>query len=310
MAHVLQAYLLLCSRDPRSACARRARCWRAPPRCRPTSASALHLAAIDAVLDDDYERAKARLGELLRQQPRDVLALQVAHSLDYVTGDAARHARPRRGGAAGVVGATCPATTRCWRCTPSASRRAASTSAPRRPRAPRWRSNPLDARAHHVMAHVFEMTERADAGVRWMHDARRALGRRQRRGDALLVAPGAVPPRAGPARPRAGVVRPHVRAGRSTRGRRPDRRLGAALARRAARRRRRARAGPSWPPPGRRTSTTLLQLQRPARDARIRRRARLGARAAPRARARRRASRGRRATARRRASSACRRAAR
>ena len=30
--------------------------------------------------------------------------------------------------------------------------------------------NPFDARAHHVMAHVFEMTERADAGVRWMNE--------------------------------------------------------------------------------------------------------------------------------------------
>jgi tetratricopeptide (TPR) repeat protein len=30
--------------------------------------------------------------------------------------------------------------------------------------------NPADVRAHHVMAHVFEMTERADAGVRWMDE--------------------------------------------------------------------------------------------------------------------------------------------
>ena len=27
-----------------------------------------------------------------------------------------------------------------------------------------------DARAHHVLAHVYEMTERADAGVHWMHE--------------------------------------------------------------------------------------------------------------------------------------------
>jgi hypothetical protein len=30
--------------------------------------------------------------------------------------------------------------------------------------------NPLDARAHHVMAHVFEMTARVGAGVRWMSE--------------------------------------------------------------------------------------------------------------------------------------------
>jgi tetratricopeptide (TPR) repeat protein len=30
--------------------------------------------------------------------------------------------------------------------------------------------NPFDARAHHALAHVFEMTGRAAAGVQWMHD--------------------------------------------------------------------------------------------------------------------------------------------
>ena len=49
-----------------------------------------HLAAIAAMLGDDYERAKTLLGELLRLHPRDALALQVAHSFDYVTGDAER----------------------------------------------------------------------------------------------------------------------------------------------------------------------------------------------------------------------------
>jgi hypothetical protein len=40
----------------------------------------LHLAAIDAVLGDDYERAKARLPSCSASHPRDVLALQVAHA--------------------------------------------------------------------------------------------------------------------------------------------------------------------------------------------------------------------------------------
>jgi hypothetical protein len=40
-------------------------------------------------------------------------------------------------------------------------------------------ANPSDARAHHVMAHVFEMTGRADAGVRWMET--RASGGRHGR---------------------------------------------------------------------------------------------------------------------------------
>ncbi len=90
MAHVLQAYLCLCSRDPA-----RVRVARAPVLARAAGLPAnarerLHLAAIAAALADDYERAKTLLGELLRQHPRDVLALQVAHAFDYITGDVAR----------------------------------------------------------------------------------------------------------------------------------------------------------------------------------------------------------------------------
>jgi len=89
MAHVLQAWLLVCSRDPqrvRSARPTLVRALGLPANER----ERLHLAAIAAALADDYERAKACLGEILPLQPRDVLALQVVHAFDYVTGDAAR----------------------------------------------------------------------------------------------------------------------------------------------------------------------------------------------------------------------------
>ena len=168
MAHVLQAYLLLCSRDPRRVRSARpllARAAGLPANER----ERLHLAAIAAVLADDYERAKARLGELLRRQPRDALALQVAHAFDYVTGDAARmHDR---------VAAVLPA----WSSDLpgyhavlamhafSLEECGAYERAEQAARAA-LALNAFDARAHHVMAHVFEMTERADAGVRWMNE--------------------------------------------------------------------------------------------------------------------------------------------
>ena len=79
IAHVLQDYLLLCSRDPqrvRSAGPVLACATGLPANERERG----HLAAIAAMLGDDYERAKALLGELLRLHPRDALALQVAHS--------------------------------------------------------------------------------------------------------------------------------------------------------------------------------------------------------------------------------------
>src|SRR5437868_2361661 len=62
MAHALQAYLLIGSRDPRRVQSARpvhARAAGLPANRR----ERLHLAAIAAVLDDDYEGAKERLGE-------------------------------------------------------------------------------------------------------------------------------------------------------------------------------------------------------------------------------------------------------
>ena len=168
MAHVLQAYLLVCNRDPRrvrSAQAVLARAAGLPANDR----ERLHLAALAAVLADDYERAKALLGDLLRRQPRDALALQVAHAFDYVTGDVARmHDRVAAvlpvwssglPGYHAVLAMHAFALEECseYELAEQAARSALALS-------------PFDARAHHVMAHVFEMTARAEEGVRWMNE--------------------------------------------------------------------------------------------------------------------------------------------
>ncbi|MGZ5236880.1 MAG: tetratricopeptide repeat protein [Caldimonas sp.] len=166
MAHVLQACLLVCSRDPRrvrSASAVLAGATGLPANDR----ERLYLAALADVLADDYDRAKARLGELLERQPRDLLALQVAHSFDYVTGDIERmHDR---------VAAVLPA----WSselpgyATVLAMHAFSLEESGEYARAEQAAGaalalDPLDARAHHAMAHVFEMTGRAEAGARWM----------------------------------------------------------------------------------------------------------------------------------------------
>ena len=168
MAHVLQAWLLVCSRDPqrvRSARPTLVRALGLPANER----ERLHLAAIAATLADDYERAKACLGEILPLQPRDVLALQVVHAFDYVTGDAARMSDR--------VAAVLPA----WSSDLPGYHAVLAMYAFSLEECGEYEraehvahaalaSNPADARAHHVLAHVFEMTERADAGVRWMDE--------------------------------------------------------------------------------------------------------------------------------------------
>ena len=106
MAHVLHAYLLLSSRDPRRVRLARPVLERAT-RLPANERERLHLAAIAAALDDHYERAKTRWSELLRRHPRDTLGLQVAHAFDYITGDLARMTPARIAHDSADEGATC-----------------------------------------------------------------------------------------------------------------------------------------------------------------------------------------------------------
>ena len=117
----------------------------------------------------DYELATTRLDELLRRHPRDSLALQVANTFDYFIGNAKRMLDR--------VEAVLPA----WPAIMPGYHTLLVTHAfaleecgeyERAEHAARAALdlNPLDVRAHHVMAHVFEMTDRADAGVRWMSE--------------------------------------------------------------------------------------------------------------------------------------------
>jgi tetratricopeptide (TPR) repeat protein len=174
MAHVLEGYLRVSSRDPRRVRSARPMLSRAAA-LPMNSRERLHVAALGAILGDDYEGAKARFGKLLRREPRDVLALQMAHWLDYLAGDVAR-LRDR-------VAAVLPAWSRdlpgygavlamhAFGLEESGEYEHAEQSA----RAA-LALDPHNARAHHAMAHIFEMTGRAEAGVRWMKDNAAAWG--------------------------------------------------------------------------------------------------------------------------------------
>lgn len=168
MTHVLLAWQLLNGRDPaRVRAARplvdRAAALPANPRER------LHVAALRAALDDDFDRMMARLADLLQLAPRDALALQVAHSFDHLVGDEAA--------LLGRVEAVLPA----WsvelpgHAAVLAMHAFALGENGEHGRAERvahdaMAIDPLEPRAHHVMAHVFEMTRRPEPGLRWMHE--------------------------------------------------------------------------------------------------------------------------------------------
>ena len=167
MAHLLQGYLLVCGRDPRRVGLARPVLARAAA-LRANSRERRHLAALAAAIDGDYEAAKAHLGDVLDTHPRDALALHVAHAFDYVTGDIARlHDR---------VTAVLPA----WSADLPGYHAVLAMHAfgleecgeyERAEEAARdaLAQNPANARAHHVMAHVFEMTGRTGEGLRWMN---------------------------------------------------------------------------------------------------------------------------------------------
>jgi hypothetical protein len=168
MAHVLRAYLSLCSRDP--ARVREARAALAHAASLPaTPHEQLHLAGIGAALADDFESFNAILQMLLAQYPRDILALQVGHAVDYATGDiegmAARVAAVLPAWSPGVPGYHAVLAMQAFSLGESGRFEAAADLSQRA-----LELNASDVRAHHARTHVFEMTGNAAAGDRWMRD--------------------------------------------------------------------------------------------------------------------------------------------
>ena len=176
MAHVLRAWLLLSGRDLERI--RSARPVLARAACLPVNErERLHLSAIRAVIDDDYERAKERLGDILRVHPHDLLALQVAHSFDYLTGDI-DCLRARVQSLLPAWSSDMPGYHALLAMHAFSLEECGEYERAERAALDALALNPDDARAHHVMAHVFEMTDRADKGIRWMneHKAGWAMG--------------------------------------------------------------------------------------------------------------------------------------
>jgi hypothetical protein len=168
MAHVLRAYLSLLSRDV--ARVRQARSAHARAATLPaTRRERLHVAAIGAGLVDDFDTVKAILHRLLEEFPRDVLALQVGHSLDYVTGDIdameTRIATVLPAWSKSVPGYHAVLAMEAFSLVEGVRYMDAEDRGLRS-----LDLEPFDARAHHALTHVYEMTGNAAAGERWMRD--------------------------------------------------------------------------------------------------------------------------------------------
>jgi hypothetical protein len=165
-AQVLEAWLLLWSRDPRDfdmagwAFARLSRMAL-------SSQQRAHASAIATAVDGDYAGAARELDRIVLDDPHDLVALMTAQVFDYYLGDP--HAQKTR--TAGAL--------RHWSVSDPGYHAMLSLYAfgleesgdygPAEEAARHALAlEPRDVRAHHVVSHVLEMQGRAAEGVRWM----------------------------------------------------------------------------------------------------------------------------------------------
>ncbi|HEX5093150.1 MAG TPA: tetratricopeptide repeat protein [Burkholderiales bacterium] len=128
-----------------------------------------YLDAIGTGLAGDFDGMRRGLGTVAARYPRDLLALAMAHSLDYLLGDT-RAQRDRIAAAlpqwsaadVGYHGVLAMHAFGLEECGEYARAEAQAFAA--------LELDPYNLRAHHARAHVLEMQGRAAAGLRWMQD--------------------------------------------------------------------------------------------------------------------------------------------
>ena len=166
MAAILKAHLLALATEP--AAAAEAQRIVAGLRERPVGErEASHLAVLDELLRGDWTRAALRMDAHNARWPRDLVALQVGHVLDFFRGNARdlrdRIARalpawsPDLPGHGVVHGMYAFGLEECgdYARAEEYGRRAVAVE-------------PRDCWAHHAVAHVMEMQGRAEDGIGWM----------------------------------------------------------------------------------------------------------------------------------------------
>ena len=165
-AHQLEASLRLASRDVRDF-ARAGEVLARIEKLPQNGRERRHSAALHAAAAGDYARAARIYDELLEKHPWDIVALAQAQVYDYYlgspasqcarTGQAVRNWSRELPGFHAVLSMHAFALEECGDYGPAeeAAMRAVELE-------------PLDARAHHALAHVYEMQGKARDGIRWL----------------------------------------------------------------------------------------------------------------------------------------------
>ncbi len=172
MAYALKAWILLLSTEA-AALAPAREAWTAARALPVNPREAGHVRAIGALLEGRWRDAARILEDLSIEYPRDALALQAGHQLDFFTGDARmlrdRLARALPAWHAGMPGFHAILGMHAFgleECHDYARAEAAGRRA--------LELEPADAWAQHAVAHVMEMQARHQDGVAWMRANREA----------------------------------------------------------------------------------------------------------------------------------------
>ena len=166
MGHALRAWLHLLSTEAQARAPAR-ESWAVARELPKTEQEAGHIAAIGHLLDGRWHQAARILEDVTIAHPRDMLALQVGHQLDFFTGQA-RMLRDRIARALPAWSRETPG----WHALlgmyafglEEMGDYAAAEGAGRAAVA----LQPRDAWAQHAVAHVMEMQGRAQDGIAWM----------------------------------------------------------------------------------------------------------------------------------------------
>jgi tetratricopeptide (TPR) repeat protein len=166
MAHALKAWLHLLGTEPSGLAAAR-ECLHAAEASGANDRERGHLRAIQMVLGGEWRSAGRVLEDVSAVYPRDALALQAGHQIDFFTGDARmlrdRIARalpgwsPARAGYHAVLGMYAFGLEEC-------GEYAAAEEAGRRS----VELEPRDGWGWHAVAHVHEMQNRTGEGIDWL----------------------------------------------------------------------------------------------------------------------------------------------
>jgi hypothetical protein len=166
MGHVLRAWLFLLSTEaPARLPARES--WEAARDLPMTSQEAGHIAAIGSLLEGRWRQAARILEDVAIAYPRDLLALQVGHQLDFFTGDARmlrqRIARAMPAWSPDMAGWHAMLGMHAFGLEETGDYAVAETAGRQAVELER-----RDAWAQHAVAHVMEMQGRTEDGIAWM----------------------------------------------------------------------------------------------------------------------------------------------